>query len=365
MGSKILIVDDSKTDMLIIRNILREYDLLFAYDGVEAIEVINAHPEIDLIILDLNMPRMDGFEVLRILKGDDRYKHLITLILTNHDETENEIRGLDLGAMDYIRKPLNMESLRKRIEIHLRLKQSQLFIEDQNALLEKRVEERTREVLATRSITIQALIGLLEVRNLETSNHTIRTQWMMKALCDRLKTHPRFEEILTEQYAEELFNTAPLHDIGKVGIPDHILLKPGKLTPEEFEIMKLHTTFGVDALCKGIKVEEAASFILTAIEVVGSHHEKYDGKGYPKGLKAEQIPLGGRLMAIVDVYDALTSKRVYKPAILHQEALDYIVNESGRHFDPVLVEAFVSAEAEILEIRRRYGQHDPAEEEIS
>ncbi len=183
MSSKILIVDDSKTDMLIIRNILREYDLLFAYDGVEAMEVINAHPEIELVILDLNMPRMDGFEVLRILKGDDRYKHLITLILTNHDETENEIRGLDLGAMDYIRKPLNMESLRKRIEIHLRLKQSQLFIEDQNALLEKRVEERTREVLATRSITIHALIGLLEVRNLETSNHTIRTQGMMKALC--------------------------------------------------------------------------------------------------------------------------------------------------------------------------------------
>lgn len=358
MNSKVLVVDDSKTDMLMIKSILFDYDLLFAYDGLEAMEAIAQNSEIDLVILDLNMPKMDGFEVLQAIRDNVSYQHLITLILTNHDETENEIRGLDLGAVDYIRKPLNMESLRKRIEIHLHLKQARKCIEEQNAQLEKRVAERTRELVATRNITIHALIGLLEVRNIESSNHALRTQWMMRALCEQLKNNPKFANTLTEQYMEELFNTAPLHDIGKVGIPDHILLKPGKLTSEEFEVMKLHTTFGVEALSRELRVEEAASFILTAIEIAGCHHEKYNGTGYPKGLKSEQIPLGGRLMAIVDVYDALTSKRVYKEEMSHEESMNIILSERGQHFDPVIVDAFVAVEAEIRAIRRRYMQHN-------
>lgn len=356
MGVKILIVDDSKTDMLLIKNMLFDYELLFAYDGIVAMEVVENNPGIDLMILDLNMPKMDGFEVLQALQKNTTYKKITTLILTNYDEIENEVRGLDLGAVDYIRKPLNMESLRKRIEVHLSLRSARKSIEEHNIILEEKVLARTRELVITRDITIHALLGLLEVRNIESSNHTIRTQWMMKILCEHLKTKPKYAGILDDEYISELFKTAPLHDIGKVGIPDKILLKPGKLDAEEFEIMKKHTTYGVEALRCDINLEKTATFIHTAIEIVGTHHEKYDGSGYPNALIAEEIPLCGRLMAIVDVYDALTNKRVYKPAFSHEKALEILLSEQGRHFDPYLVDTFMEIEKDILQIASKYVQ---------
>lgn len=362
MGARILIVDDSKTDMLMIKSILYDYDLRFACDGLEALAIMRADPALDLVILDLNMPRMDGFEVLRAMQSDVAFKNLVTLILTNSDETESEIRGLELGAKDYIRKPLNMESLRKRIEIHLKLQEAHQAIEEYNSHLEYMVHKRTQELVATRDITIQALIGLLEIRNIESSNHSLRTQWMIKMLCQQLRMNGRFISLLTDDYIEELFNTAPLHDIGKVGIPDNILLKPGKLNAQEFDIMKQHASFGVEALSKNLKVEDAASFILTAIEIVGTHHEKYDGSGYPRGLKGDQIPLSGRLMAIVDVYDALTSKRVYKDALTHEAALKIIEEERGRHFDPSVVDAFLDASEDIRHVARQYEQEYPTDE---
>lgn len=357
MNAKILVVDDSMTDRMMISNMLYNYSIVCAGDGLEAMEAIRSDPSVDLVILDLNMPRMSGFEVMEALKDDSRYSNLPILILTNYDETENEIRGLDLGAVDYIRKPLNMESLRKRIEVHLNLRNARRSIEKHNELLEETVSVRTKELVITRDLTINALIGLLEVRNIETSNHTRRTQWMMKVLCDSLKNRGKYLEVLTEDYIRELFDTAPLHDIGKVGIPDSILLKPGKLSSEEFDIMKKHTTIGVDALSHDLNMEEVPAFIKTAIEIVGTHHEKYSGSGYPYGLKGKEIPLPGRLMAIVDVYDALTSKRVYKPAYAHEYALELIRNESGNHFDPEIVEAFFGIEDQILEISRRFIQH--------
>lgn len=362
MIAKILVVDDSMTDRMMISNMLYNYSIVCAGDGIEAMETIRSDQSVDLVILDLNMPRMSGFEVLEALKDDSRYSSLPILILTNYDETENEIRGLDLGAVDYIRKPLNMESLRKRIEVHLNLSNARKSIEKHNELLEETVSARTRELVITRDLTINALIGLLEVRNIETSNHTRRTQWMMKALCDSLKKRRSYLDVLTEDYIRELFDTAPLHDIGKVGIPDCILLKPGKLSSEEFEIMKKHTVIGVEALSHDLDTEEAPEFIRTAVDIVGTHHEKYDGSGYPDGLAGKDIPLSGRLMAIVDVYDAVTSKRVYKPAFSHEYALELIRSESGRHFEPEIVEAFIEIEKQILEISRRYIQHIPKEE---
>lgn len=356
MKAKILIVDDSKTDMIIIQNMLNDYQPLCAYDGFEAMTMIEQQGDIDLIILDLNMPRMDGFEVLKALQMNPLYTKIPTLILTNYDETENEVKGLDLGAVDYIRKPLNMESLRKRIEVHLNLRNGRQCVEEANLVLEEIVNRRTKELVLSRDITIHALIGLLEVRNAESSNHTIRTQWMMKTLCEYLSTKPEYEQILTKEYVEELFKTAPLHDIGKVGIPDNILLKPGKLDREEFEIIKKHTTYGVEALSYNLKDAQEVTFIHTAIEIVRTHHEKYDGTGYPAGLKGEEIPLCGRIMAIVDVYDALVSKRVYKASFTHKEALDIIKNEQGKHFDPVIVDAFMEIEQKILEIAKQYLQ---------
>ena len=353
---KILVADDSRADVALITSILSAYDTLVAYDGVEALECVHKHPDVDILILDISMPRMNGFEVLEALRRDPEYNDIATLILTNSDEIDNEMRGLDLGAVDYIRKPLNIRSLRKRVELHIKLKNARDELELQNSILEKTVRERTRESVLTRDVTIHALVGLLEIRNIESSNHTKRTQLMMRALCGHLRTQEPFSAILTEAYSTELFDTTPLHDIGKVGIPDHILLKPGKLTPEEFEIMKKHTTYGVEALrCMG-QESDSLPFIRTAAEIAGTHHEKFDGSGYPLGLVGKEIPLSGRLMAIIDVYDALVNQRVYKPAFPHEEALRIIAENRGTHFDPDITDAFFQIESNIKNIVESVSQ---------
>lgn len=357
MNTKILIVDDSNTDMIMIKSILHDYQLRFAYDGIEALEIIEKEPDIDLMILDLNMPRMNGFEVLEAIQKTPKYQKIATLILTNYDEMENEIRGLELGAVDYIRKPLNLESLRKRIQIHVKLKSVSKTLEENNAVLEQTVQNRTKELVLTRDITIHALIGLLEVRDIESGNHTKRTQWIIKELCENLKMKNAYAEVLTDSYIKVIFETAPLHDIGKVGIPDNILLKPGKLEPHEFEIMKQHVVFGINALKYEVQDNETPDFVRTAMDCIAGHHEKYDGSGYPRGLKGSEIPLPGRLMAIVDVYDAIISKRVYKAAYSHEEALRLIKEQRGLHFDPDLVDAFFEIEESIKNIAAKYTQH--------
>ena len=354
---KILVVDDSKSDTMIISNMLKDFNLLTAGDGIEAMKLIQSDPDIAIMILDINMPRMNGFEVLEAIGRHSVYKKIATIILTNYDEIDNEIRGLELGALDYIRKPLNIRSLRKRIELHVNLKNAQLALEQHNFILEKAVLQRTNECNNIRDVTIRAMVSLLEVRNIESGNHTKRTQWMMKALCEHLRTKDAYRFILTDNYIAELFSTAPLHDIGKVGIADSILLKPGRLTPEEFEIMKLHTTYGVEALQSADNRADEVSFIRTAVEIIGTHHEKFDGSGYPNGLKGKEIPLSGRLMAIIDVYDALVSERIYKPAFKHQVALAILDKERGNHFDPDLVDGFLEIESQIKEIHDRYEQH--------
>jgi putative two-component system response regulator len=353
MGNKILIVEDSVVDVALIKAILSDQDLYFAKDGVEAFEVIDQIPDIDLMILDINMPRMNGFEVLEIMRNNPKYAKIVTLILTNHDELENEIKGLSLGAVDYIRKPLNIESLRKRIDIHSRLKQATKLLEENNSILEETIKERTSEIALTRSITIHALIGLLEIRDIESGNHTIRTQYFIKAICEELAKKERYKDILTEEYIREIFDTAPLHDIGKVGVPDNILLKPGKLTPEEYEKMKLHVIYGVNAIMVDSHLA-VPSFIKTASEIIGGHHEQFNGNGYPNGLKGEEIPLSARLMAFADVYDALINKRVYKEAFSHEVAMNMILERSGTQFDPEIVEAFVACEGRIIEIAEQY-----------
>lgn len=358
LGMKILIVDDSKTDIMMLEQLLSDYELSVAYDGVEAMATLANDLDTDIMILDINMPRMNGFEVLEELRKHPEYKNLATLILTNDDEVENEIRGLELGAVDYIRKPLNIQSIKKRIELHSRLKVTSKKLEQHNFLLEGMVKQRTQECNATRNVTIHAMVGLLEVRNIESSNHSIRTQMMMKVLCDNLKVKERFHNILTDGYIEELCNTTPLHDIGKVGIPDSVLLKPGKLTEDEFEIMKKHTLFGVNALKHAGSECESLSFIRTALEIVGGHHEKFDGTGYPSGLKGKDIPLASRLMAIIDVYDALVNVRVYKPAYTHKEAIDIIVKEKNKHFDPEIVDTFLEVEGEFEKIAKNYLHSD-------
>ncbi|MFA6309636.1 MAG: HD domain-containing phosphohydrolase [Clostridia bacterium] len=351
MEIKILIIDDAKSDLSVIHDSLSDYDLLFANDGVEAMKIIKNNPSIGIIILDLSMPTMDGFKVLQTIKKNPAYDCIAILVLTNHNETENEVKALEAGAIDYIRRPLNVLSLRRRVEVHLLLKKAQRLTENLNIIEEVEIDEKTTEIVKKRDMAINSLIGLLEIRNIESSSHTRETQWMMKMLCEHLKTKKEYDKILSDEYVGDLIKTSPIHDIGKVGIPISILLKPGKLDPSEFEIMKKHTNYRADALMIDLDTDRDNPFIRTAIEIIGTHHEKYDGTGYPKGLKGEEIPISGRLMAIIDVYAAITNKRVYRPTFSHEKALDIIRKESGKHFDPKLVDAFLEIEKDIDRIK--------------
>lgn len=357
MVTKILVVDDSSTDLLIIQSMLNDFEVLTARNGLEALKVLSEDRDIHLVILDLNMPEMDGFEVLKRLKSEEKYRHIRVIILTNIDEVESEILGLELGAVDYIRKPINIRALKVRIDIHRNLYQMQQEVEFANAVLDARVDKATEELRVTRDITIHALVGLIETRNLEAFNHIMRASQMMELLCNHLAKKPKYKAILTPDYIYELVSTCPLHDIGKVGVPDHILLKPGRLTPEEYTEMKKHVDYGVYALQRELDPNiEIPSFIKTALEIIGFHHEKYDGSGYPNGLKGKNIPLPGRLMAIIDVFDALINERVYKKAYSLEESIKIIKESIGSHFDPEIAESFLEIIDQMVFINARYKQ---------
>jgi len=350
---KVLIVDDSRAEIVLITELLHDMEVESAQDGVEALAKLEQETLYDIILLDLYMPRLDGFGVLERLR--ERASSPPVIILTNADEVDMEVRGLDMGAVDYIRKPVNRKSLHKRIEIQLALRDSDRIIREHNETLQREVAQRTEEALQATEITIHSLIQLLEVRNIETSNHAKRSSRMMAILCNGLQEQQIEGYELSEKTVQELVRTAPLHDIGKVGIPDSILLKPARLTEEEYAIMKQHVLYGVKALeYQSSGSEEAIAFIGTAKLIILHHHERYDGTGYPQGLSGDDIPLPGRLMAIIDVYDALTSDRVYKKAITHEQALEIIRQERGRHFDPVITDVFISLGDRIRETSRQW-----------
>ena len=350
---KVLIVDDSRAEIVLITELLHDMEVESAQDGVEALAKLEQEARYDIILLDLYMPRLDGFGVLERLR--ERASSPPVIILTNADEVDMEVRGLDMGAVDYIRKPVNRKSLHKRIEIQLALRDSDRIIREHNETLQREVAQRTEEALQATEITIHSLIQLLEVRNIETSNHAKRSSRMMAILCNGLQEQQIEGYELSEKTVQELVRTAPLHDIGKVGIPDSILLKPARLTEEEYAIMKQHVLYGVKALeYQSSGSEEAIAFIGTAKLIILHHHERYDGTGYPQGLSGDDIPLPGRLMAIIDVYDALTSDRVYKKAITHEQALEIIRQERGRHFDPVITDVFISLGDRIRETSRQW-----------
>ena len=305
------------------------------------------------------MPGMDGYEVCRRLKANLHTRDIPVIFLTARADMEDERQGLALGAVDYITKPISPPILLARVATHLALKASADFLRDKSAYLEREVALRTLEVQAIQDVTIMAMTSLAETRNNETGNHIRRTQLYVKALAEHLRDHPRFAHLLTDRMVDLLYKSAPLHDIGKIGIPDAILLKPGKLTVEEFEIMKTHTTLGRNA------IEEAerrlgmrVAFLSVSKEIAYSHQEKWDGSGYPEGLKGDAIPVSARLMAVADVYDALISKRVYKPAFPHEQACAAIVKGRGTHFDPDMVDAFVAIAQDFLRISLRYPDPD-------
>lgn len=347
----ILIVDDQAENIEIISLLLGEqYCVLSAQSAESAFAVIGQGKLPDLILLDVEMPGMDGYEACQRLKSLPGTAHIPIIFLTGRTGIEDEAYGLKLGAVDYITKPVSPPILEARIRTHLALKNASDQLRNQNVLLEQRVAERTAElvrrtedVVLAQDTTILALASLAETRDNETGNHILRTQNYVKALASHVRDQQRFKDQLPWEQITLLYKSAPLHDVGKVGIPDHILLKPGKLTPEEFEIMKSHTTLGRDAiLAAESKLDSSTSFLRVAREIAYAHHEKWDGSGYPQALSGDAIPLSARIMAIADVYDALISQRVYKPAFPHEKAVAIIAEGRGKHFDPDLADAFAA-----------------------
>ncbi|OQR36391.1 two-component system response regulator [Pseudomonas sp. T] len=353
----ILIVDDAPENLTLLSELLKLlYRVKAARTGEKALQIAKSDDPPDLILLDVMMPGMNGFEVCRRLREDPRTQRIPVIFITAQVAADEEIRGLELGAVDYLTKPINPPTVLMRVDNQLRIKAAADFLRDQNEFLEQEVQRRTRELAAIQDVTIIAMASLAETRDNETGNHIRRTQHYVSALAEHLQQHPRFAAELNEETRQLLFKSAPLHDIGKVGIPDHILLKPGKLTAEEFELMKTHTTLGLEALEKAEeRLGMDVPFLRLAKQIAYGHHEKWDGSGYPQGLTGDAIPLSARLMALADVYDALISKRIYKSPMTHASAVDFIRSQRGQHFDPDVTDAFLALQDSFRGIAERFN----------
>jgi putative two-component system response regulator len=353
----ILVVDDTPDNLTLMFGLLKDrYTVKAANSGERALKILQSDALPNLILLDIMMPGLSGYDVCREVKADPHTRDVPIIFLTAMSEVEDERKGLELGAADYITKPISPPIVLARVKTQLENKAAKDFLKDQNAYLEQQVRARTEEVRAIQDVTILAMASLAETRDNDTGNHIRRTQHYVKVLAEHLSTHPKFGALLTPDYIELLFKSAPLHDIGKVGIPDHILLKPGKLTAEEFEIMKTHTTLGKLAIERAEQsLGMPVAFLSCAKEIANSHQEKWDGSGYPEGLKADAIPVSARLMAVADVFDALISKRVYKDAMTIEQAQQIIVQGKGSHFDPDMVDAFIEIGDQLKTIAQRYS----------
>jgi putative two-component system response regulator len=358
----VLVVDDTPDNLVLMSGLLKDlYKVKVAKDGQRALQIAESETPPDLVLLDIMMPGIDGYEVCRRLKASSRMREIPVIFLTALSETEDEALGLSLGAVDYITKPISAPIVLARVKTHLSLKASADFLRDKNIYLEQEVRRRTRQVEMIQDVTITAMASLAETRDNETGNHIRRTQTYVKLLAERLRTHPRFVDKLDDKSIELLHKSAPLHDIGKVGIPDSILLKPGRLTIEEFEIMKTHTTLGRDAIEHAEKQLGAeVPFLALAKEIAYSHQEKWDGSGYPEGLAGDAIPMSARLMALADVYDALISWRIYKEPFPHETAVGMIKEGRGKHFDPDMVDAFLELEQEFERVAAMFSDHPAA-----
>ncbi|MDY0107526.1 MAG: two-component system response regulator [Giesbergeria sp.] len=352
----VLVVDDTPDNLALMSELLGErYRVKVANSGERALKAAQSDPVPDLVLLDIMMPGMDGYEVCRQLKASAATRDIPVIFLTARADTEDERKGFELGAVDYITKPVSPPIVQARVHTHLALKATADFLRDKSAYLEREVALRTLEVQAIQDVTIMAMASLAETRDDETGNHIRRTQLYVKALAERLSTHPRFEAVLTPSMIDLLYKSAPLHDIGKIGIRDHILLKPGTLTDGEFDTIKQHTLLGRKAI-EGAerRLGMRVRFLNVAKDMACSHHERWDGAGYPLGLAGDAIPVPGRLMAVADVYDAVISDRVYKSASTHEQACNAIVKGRGTQFDPDVVDAFIDIADDFRAIALNY-----------
>ena len=356
----LLVVDDTPDNLTLMTELLKpHYRVKVANSGEKALAIATEERHLDLILLDIMMPGIDGYEVCKRLKSDEKTHDIPVIFLTSRSEAADEELGLELGAVDYITKPINPAITLARVANHLTLKASADFLKDKAAYLEQEVAKRTTELVALQDVTILTMASLAETRDSETGNHIRRTQFYVKELAEKLSTHPKFKALLTPAFIQMLFKSAPLHDIGKVGIPDRILLKPGKFEPHEFEIMKTHALLGKQVIeFAERQLGREVEFLTLAKEIAYCHHEKWNGSGYPQGLAGEDIPVSARLMAVADVYDALISRRVYKEGMSHEKAAAIIIEGRGQHFDPDMVDAFIELQDAFQAIASRFVDTD-------
>lgn len=329
---RVLVVDDEPVARSVASGVLSRagFEVAMAGDGREALEVLRRRG-CRIVVSDLEMPGMNGIELCRAIRSGERSGYVYFIMLTSHSGTEEAVKGLSAGADDFIAKPVNPVELALRVNTGRRITS-----------------------LHSREVTIFALAKLAESRDPDTGEHIERVQRYSQSLAQHLMESGRFGAQVDAAFVRLIYLTSPLHDIGKVSVPDSILLKPGKLTEEEFEVMKRHTVEGAATLAAALREYPEAAFLRMGHDIALHHHERYDGGGYPHGLKGEAIPLAARIVAVADVYDALTSKRVYKEAMPHEQAREIITRDSGRHFDPDVVEAFIAVERQFMEIRATF-----------
>jgi putative two-component system response regulator len=353
---RILVVDDEPFFLdLLVNTLADEYEVSVAKNGKQALQRIQSSHLPNLILLDVIMPEMDGYATCERLKSNPLTHEIPIIFLTAKSDVTDELKGFELGAIDYITKPISIPILRTRVKTHLALS-------EQRIALEHLVAERTEQLERTKNAVVHSMGSLAEARDEETGNHILRTREYVKALGMALSDSDRYSKQLNERSISLIAQAAQLHDIGKVGVPDRVLQKRGKLNDEERREMDQHVIYGRDAIINAERHVGATTFTETAKEIAYCHHEKWDGSGYPQGLKGEEIPLSARMMALADVYDALVSRRYYKPAMPHSEAKAMIVQERGTHFDPALIDAFDSCSEVFREISDRYREEpDPAE----
>jgi putative two-component system response regulator len=342
VSPKIVLVDDDVTSLALGKSILsQKYDIITIPSG-EKFFVLLEKVQPNLILLDVEMPGMNGYEVLKRLKATPKYADIPVIFLTSRSDTSSELEGLSLGAIDYISKPFSPPLLLKRIELHLLVVTQTERLKEFNTNLQQMVKAKTKTVLDMQNSVLKTVANLVECRDEVTGGHIERTRGYLEILLDAMIAQKLHTGDIEPWDRDFFLQSSQLHDVGKISIRDNILLKPDKLTDEEFNIMKKHTLFGVQIIEEMQKDTPESSFLTYAKILAGTHHEKWNGTGYPYGLAGENIPLGGRLMAIADVYDALISIRPYKTPLTHEKAMQIIVDGKGTQFDPSLIELFLS-----------------------
>ena len=347
----ILIVDDGPENLRVLSELLRSegYVARPVSDGALALEAASAEPP-DLVLLDIRMPGMDGFEVCRRLKADARLRDVPVVFLSAIDDLADKVKAFTVGAVDYVSKPFQFPEVRMRVETHLRLRRLQVELENKNRRLLELVGEQVREISDSQMATIFALAKLAESRDGETGKHIERVQLYCKLLAATLAEQANYAGRIEESFIENIFLASPLHDIGKVAIRDHILLKRGELTSSEFEEMKMHTTLGAQTL-EAVRTRYPRNeFLRLGIEIARCHHERWDGRGYPAGLAGTDIPLSARIMAVADSYDAARSRRCYKPALGHAECRKALLARGGTYLDPDVLMAFEDVQGLIEDV---------------